>query len=65
MGKRIISEEIIAGKSSVVVFCDAKADITDDMTGSDNREILPFSVAVTKNFERAMKGSDGHWNWES
>lgn len=65
MGYRIKSEEIIAGKSDVVIFCDAKADITDDMKGSDNRDILPFSVAVTKNFERAMKGSDGHWNWES
>jgi hypothetical protein len=65
MAHRIISEEAIAGKSSVVIFCDAKADITDDMKASDNRDILPFSIAVTKSFERAMKGSDGHWNWES
>lgn len=65
MAHNIISEEIIAGKSRVLIFCDAKADITDNMKGSDNRDLLPFSLAVTKSFERAMLGSDGHWNWES
>ena len=46
------------------VLADAKTDITSNM--EINGDLLDFgSVAITKNFEVAILGSDGNWEWQS
>ena len=62
MAYRIEEQEIIVNKSKVVLSCDSKSDITDNMQ-VEGRDLIPFSIAYTKTLDVGILGSDGVWVW--
>ena len=66
----VSAENVKKDQVRVVLFADDKSEVIDGMTGADIPEVqdddtlVPFSIAVTKNFEVAVLDSQNKWNWK-